>query len=231
MSYAYALWSGLLLGIWLLVFAGLRDGESRRQMLITSGLTALLGLTEPLFVPEYWDPPTLFDLAQRTGFDLESLIFAFAAGGLAGSLYERLFPVRHENVPDAERHRRRHRFHLLALLSPAVAFVGLYPIDALNPIYAAILAMLIGSVFAAWCRPDLLRQMLGGAALFGVLYYVFFLSLVLVHPAYVDRVWNLADLSGVLLIGVPLEEVLFALGLGLLWSSAYEHLHWLRAAR
>ena len=56
MSYAYALWSGLLLGIWLLVFAGLRVRESRRQMLITSGLTALLGLTEPLFVPDYWDP-------------------------------------------------------------------------------------------------------------------------------------------------------------------------------
>lgn len=42
--------------------------------------TAFFGLTEPLFVPEYWNPPTLFDLAQRTGFDLESLIFCFGIG-------------------------------------------------------------------------------------------------------------------------------------------------------
>lgn len=40
----------------------------------------LLGFTEPLFVPAYWNPPTLFDLAQRTGFDIESLIFTFAIG-------------------------------------------------------------------------------------------------------------------------------------------------------
>lgn len=49
--------------------------------------TAPFGLTEPLFVPEYWNPPTLFDLAQRTGFDLESLIFCFGIGGVSSVLY------------------------------------------------------------------------------------------------------------------------------------------------
>jgi protein-S-isoprenylcysteine O-methyltransferase Ste14 len=29
--------------------------------------TSLLGLTEPIFVPEYWNPPSLFDEAQRAG--------------------------------------------------------------------------------------------------------------------------------------------------------------------
>ncbi|MEQ9002560.1 MAG: hypothetical protein RIE74_03260, partial [Pseudomonadales bacterium] len=82
MSYAYALWSAILLVLWALVFAALRSPASRREMLVTSTLTALLGLTEPLFVPEYWNPPTLFDLAQRSGFDIESLVFAFAVGGL-----------------------------------------------------------------------------------------------------------------------------------------------------
>lgn len=32
----------------------------------TSAATALLGLTEPLFVPVYWNPPSLFELAQRS---------------------------------------------------------------------------------------------------------------------------------------------------------------------
>jgi hypothetical protein len=32
-------------------------------------------LTEPLFVPDYWNPPSLFDLARRSGFDIESVIF------------------------------------------------------------------------------------------------------------------------------------------------------------
>ncbi len=50
--------------------------------------TALLGLTEPIYVPRYWTPPSLFELAQRTGFDIESLIFAFAIRGIG------LHPVR-----------------------------------------------------------------------------------------------------------------------------------------
>jgi hypothetical protein len=47
------------------------------------------GLTEPLFVPRYWDPPSLFNLAATTGFDIESLIFCFAIGGIGAVLYDK----------------------------------------------------------------------------------------------------------------------------------------------
>lgn len=57
-------------------------------MMVVSLWTSLLGLTEPLFVPEYWAPPSLFDLASRTGFDIESFIFSFAIGGIAVVIYE-----------------------------------------------------------------------------------------------------------------------------------------------
>lgn len=50
-------------------------------MLYVSFLTSLLGLTEPIFVPKYWNPPSLFNLAQNTGFDIESLLFSFGIGG------------------------------------------------------------------------------------------------------------------------------------------------------
>ena len=56
-------------------------------MLRASLLTMPFGLTEALFVPRYWDPPSLFDLAQRTGFDIESLIFSFGIGGVGSVLY------------------------------------------------------------------------------------------------------------------------------------------------
>ena len=56
----------------------------RLPMLWASVLTAPFGLTELAFVPKYWNPPSLFDLAHRTGFDIESLIFCFAIGGILG---------------------------------------------------------------------------------------------------------------------------------------------------
>lgn len=44
--------------------------EHRGVMWRTSWATSLFGATEPIFVPEYWSPPSLFDLAQRTGLDI-----------------------------------------------------------------------------------------------------------------------------------------------------------------
>jgi hypothetical protein len=46
-----------------------------------------------LFVPGHWSPPSVFDLAHRTGFDTESLILCFAIGGLATAGYRVLEPA------------------------------------------------------------------------------------------------------------------------------------------
>ena len=117
MQYAWLIWSLMLLVIWAVVYFSLRSKESRKEMLIVSLWTSLLGLTEPFFVPEYWNPPSLFNLALRTGFDIESLLFAFGVGGLAVVIYEGIFPVKHERVSTEEKRRPRHKYHLLALLS------------------------------------------------------------------------------------------------------------------
>jgi len=75
----------IFLVIWIVLFL-IKKGV-RKEMLWASILTAPFGLTEPLFVPEYWNPPSLFNLAAKTGFDIESLIFCFAVGGIgAGAL-------------------------------------------------------------------------------------------------------------------------------------------------
>lgn len=48
--------------------------------------TAVFGLTEPIWVPESWNPPSLLELVRRTGFDMESFIFCFAIGGIGAVL-------------------------------------------------------------------------------------------------------------------------------------------------
>ena len=77
-QYIWLFWSLLLIVVWLIIYALIKNKESRREMFIVSLWTSILGLTDPIFVPEYWNPPSLFDLARRTGFDLESLIFSFS---------------------------------------------------------------------------------------------------------------------------------------------------------
>lgn len=222
--HAWLLWSLGFLVVWVGLY--LTKPARRTQMVRTSRWTLPLGLAEPIFVPEYWNPPTLFDLAQRTGFDLESLIFTFAIGGIGTVLYEAIVPVRHVAMSHAERSHPRHRFHGLALISPVLVFGVLMAGTNWNPIYAASLAMFVGAIASLLCRPDLKLKIWIGGGVFLLLYFVFFQLLDLAFPGYVERVWTLSALSGVLVWGVPLEEYLFAVTFGMMWSSVYEHVSW-----
>jgi hypothetical protein len=227
--YAYLLLSSALLVAWLVLFAVRPD--IRREMVRVSVGTMFLGLTEPIFVPEYWNPPTLGDLARRTGFDLESLLFSFAIGGIVFAAYHVLFGEAPAESMAHERGHSRHRYHVLAILFAPVGFVSLLALTPLNPIYAAALALVGGFFATLYCRPDLWLKMLASGVLFLLLYLVVFVLFDQAFPGYVAAVWNLKAVSGVLLWGVPLEELLFAFTFGLYWSSMYEHLAWRRIRR
>ena len=70
----WLMWAAAFLLTWIAVI--LTRATLRRSMVLTSAFTAPFGLTEPLFAPRYWDSPSLFDLAHRTG-----LVLALACTG------------------------------------------------------------------------------------------------------------------------------------------------------
>lgn len=226
MEYIWFIWSLISVGIWLAIYLSLDTREKKKEMLIVSLWTSLLGLTEPIFVPEYWSPPSLFDLAMKTGFDIESLVFSFAIGGIAVSLYERILPIRHVSLSAAEQRSARHGFHIWALLSAPAVFVVLLLAADLNPIYSAVVAMVTGGLATWYCRPDLKKKMFTSAFIFLALYFLYFFTLIAMSPGYVGQVWNLPAISGILILGIPLEELLFAWSFGFIWSSVYEHVAW-----
>ena len=195
-------------------------------MFAASLFTMPFGLTEVLFVPEYWSPPSLFNLALKTGFDIESLIFSFAIGGIGSVIYEMIFKSKHKRMSMRDIHTQRHKYHLLSLFSPIIAFLILFFFTNLNPIYSASISMFIGGMAAILCRPDLKKKIVYGGILFLALYFIFFISFNNIYPYAIERFWNLQALSGILILGVPLEELIFAFTFGTLWSSYYEHLKW-----
>lgn len=222
-QYVWLFWSTAFLCPWLVLYV--YWPELRAQMVRVSGLTSLLGLTEPIFVPAYWNPPTLFDLAQRTGFDLESLVFCFAIGGIATVAYNAFTGGTARAMTGAERRSAAHRFHRFALAAPFLAFPPLYFLPW-NPIYAGIVALAAGGGANVACRPDLARNTAVGGAVFALIYGAFMLLLRAWAPGYIEHVWNLPGLSGVLIAGIPLEELLFGFAFGLYWAGVYEHFVW-----
>lgn len=224
-KYVWLVWSSAFLLPWLAAYA--LFPKQRSLMLAASVLTMPLGLTEPLFIPAYWNPPSLFDLAQNTGFDIESLIFSFAIGGIGATLYNLITQREAAELPFAERAKPRHRLHALALMVPFISFPLLYLLPW-NPIYPAIVAMTLGALAALLCRPDLAGKICLGGILFVAFYTLFLLGMEWSAPGYVERVWNLPALSGLRIARLPIEELLFAVAFGAYWSSAYEHFTWRR---
>ena len=221
--YVWLIWSSAFLLPWIALYL-LNEG-SRNVMWRTSVATAFFGLTEPIFVPAYWNPPSLFELAQRTRFDIESFIFSFAIGGIGVVLYNTL--TRGHLVPLSAEERREplHRFHLAALLVPFVLFVPLYFLSW-NPIYPSLVCLVLGAIGSVICRPGLKRKTLVGGVLFLGLYTIFMLGLKWLTPGYIEQVWNLPALRGGLIYGIPLEELLFGFSFGLYWTGVYEHFTW-----
>jgi len=224
-DYVWLIWSSAFLLPWALIFIGWP--RFRETMWRASCWTALLGITEPLYVPAYWNPPSLFDLAQRTGFDVESFIFSFGMGGVGVVLYNLV--TRKDLVPvdRRERHRSTHRFHPVALYAPYVLFVPLYFLPW-NPIYPSITCLVVGAVAAVICRPDLKYKTFVGGFLFLGFYLLYMLALVWFAPGYIEQTWNLKALSGGTVYGIPTEELVFGFTFGLYWTGVYEHFSWTR---
>lgn len=224
--YVWLVWSSAFLLPWVLLYA--LFPQHRVAMWWASVFMALFGLTEPIFVPRYWNPPSLFELAQRTGFDIESIIFSFAIGGIGAVLYNSVARKRLTGIELQQRRGRRHGWHRWALAVPFASFPILYFLPW-NPVYAGIAAMVLGAIAAVLCRPDLKFNTLVGGILFLVLYTAFLLGLKWSAPGYIEQVWNLKAISGIVIYGLPLEELLFGFAFGLVWTGIYEHFTWKRS--
>lgn len=225
-QYVWMVWSCAFLVPWLLLYVVFRS--YRRAMLWAALFTAPFGLTEPLFVPEYWSPPSLFDLARRTGFDIESFIFSFGIGGVGAVLYNVATGRVARPMDHADMHSARHRYHRWAIAAPVLAFLPLYVLPW-NPIYPVIAAMSVGALANVACRPDIKFKTGVGGLLFLLYYFLFLRGLEWLSPGYIARVWNLPALSGLEVFAMPVEELLFAFAFGMYWSGVYEHFTWRHA--
>jgi uncharacterized integral membrane protein len=239
----------LLLAFWALTLGivWLRRTRSNRQEFWWGSLVcSLLGFTEPLFVPEYWDPPSVLSYRR---WDAESFLFCFAIGGISAvapewRLWRNLFqtfdrriwqmvrvilipfrrltgtdtPAIDEVILTAEELRRENAL-LIAIFLGSFGFTAH---TGLNVIYNAALASAAMGIYIAWRRPRLRWQVWSGALLFMLIYAVVLQIVGRVYPRFYAGHWNLPALSGIWLLNAPIEEYLFAATLGAFWAPLYE---------
>ena len=106
----------------------------------------------------------------------------------------------------------------------AVAFAILELWHPDKTIYNAIAALAICALVVALLRRDLILLMFTSAGVFTFLYSVLFVYLLVLYPDFVRRYYNIPNLLGIYIFGVPIEELMFAASAGAVWGVAYEYL-------
>jgi hypothetical protein len=181
-------------------------------------ISAPMALTNILFVPQYWTPPSLFDLDQKIKVGIEDFLWAAAVGGIASVVAEILLEERLSVL----RKRTRKR-HFAPFVVVVVIFIALQVWHPGKTIYNTIIAFAVGALVIAYLRSDLISTMIVGALSFTVLYFALFLIFLFLYPGFIQRYYNVPNLLGIYVAGVPIEELLFAGTGGAIWSVAYEY--------
>ena len=181
-------------------------------------ISAPLTLTSILFIPQYWLPPSLFDLDQKIKVGIEDFLWAAAVGGIASVVAEILLKDRLSRL-----RKVAHKRHFAPFVVIVVVFIALELWHKDKTIYNCIITFAIGAIVIAILRSDLIPTMLVGALNFTALYFVLFLIVLLLYPDFVNRFYNIPKLLGIYVRGVPIEELLFAGTGGAIWSVAYEY--------
>ena len=181
-------------------------------------ISAPMALTSILFIPQYWTPPSLFDLDQKIRVGIEDFLWAAAVGGIASVVAEILLKERLSAMRRAARKR-----HFAPFVVLVVVFIALELWHKDQTIYNTIVAFAVGAIVIAVLRSDLIPTMLIGALSFTALYFVLFLIVLSLYPEFVQRYYTIEHLLGIYIAGVPIEELLFAGTGGAVWSVAYEY--------
>ncbi|HEY4517187.1 MAG TPA: lycopene cyclase domain-containing protein [Candidatus Paceibacterota bacterium] len=177
-------------------------------------------------VPGYWDPGTIFNLARITGgWSIEDALYMFFTGGIAAVLYDF---VRGQKVPTVSGSLWRRR--RAATLIPAAAVLAMVLLFRVNLMWELIAFCAIGTAVVWLSRPDLITRSLIGGVCYAVLYYLLWLFFLYFSPDYLVIHHDTANVSGISVGVLPLEEILFAFTFGLMWSAIYEYAKDIRMA-
>lgn len=212
----YLLGSLFLLTVWLLIF--ISQKKLRKEMLLASILVTPAALSEVFFVPGYWLPDTI----GNPKLSVEDFIFTFAVGGIVAVVYELFMKgkVKHQRLCNCF----SGRFLQGLILGVGVIAIFLaYTLLNINFMYATYIGIIVNVILMAITRPDLVKKVLYSGLLFGLFYFLFFSIFDFFIPDFIKH-WNLNNLSGVILLGVPIEEIIWAFGIGAFLGPIYEYL-------
>lgn len=217
MSYhfAYLILNLILATIWFAFFLHRKD--LRHKMILLSLLIGFIGpLSEYWYLQDYWRPQTI----TGTMIGIEDYFFGFFIAGIGSVIYEELFGKRLSN-----RYNRKHNWALFSVFLGGlgvILFGSLFYYFKINSIYASIIGFLALAFVIIFYRRDLWIDAVVSGLLCGTVLFACYMLLLRPYPELFIRWWMMHHISGITFYKVPIEELLWAFGWGMLAGPMYE---------
>jgi len=189
-------------------------------MAITGLLFLPFFLLDKMLIPNYWQPRVIFDLYNKVGFSLESILFMFTTSGLFAVLYEFVTRKTEKQTFKVD----VSKITLFFVVYIYLTFLVLTNFGLEVHLLSSLIPFVVIIIFIASQRQDLLKPIIVSSILGLGLYFISLLVFSYFFPNFFTNTYNLENLWGIFIIGIPLEEVLWGLYYPALMACAYEYL-------
>jgi Lycopene cyclase len=211
---AYLIGALLFVPVWLALYW--RYPAGRREMLVMSGIFVVIGVPMELLIysKDWWHPETI----SGTTVGIEDVIYSIGNGGYMAALFGAVF--RGQPVPARAAPGWLARLAPLAAISllPLALFYGLGVHSFVGTTIGSLIAL--GLILAK--RRDLIHVGLVTAGIGTALAIPVYFIMEAVFPGWIAATWDLRRLSGILVAGIPLEDLVWYLYTSALWSTYYK---------
>jgi hypothetical protein len=209
-SYAYITMAMAFIVTWVVLFIFL--SRSRPAIVWTSLMLTMAGpVATHWVVPSYWRPIYLVHISYKGwDFGLEDFLITFAVAGISAGIFESI--ALRKGFTELPRVTgivllRIFAFCVLGFL----LMVLLVLVLGLTPIHALLLTVLIPSSLILYRTPKIIPLVLPVSVIFGLLFWLFYIIIMLpLFPGLIQALWNLDATFGIFLLGIPIEEMLWA---------------------
>jgi hypothetical protein len=203
--YRYAYLSGALLYLllWGLVF--LSRADLRREMVWMGALSVFYAVPHELLIwtRDWWHPQTI----TGTTVGVEDLLYAFGNGGVLAAVFALVFRLQARPAGATLSMPYLAMPYAINALLPLVLVFAL----GLHSFVASALGALLAVALILRARPDLLGAAVGSAVLGTLVSFPFYWLMRVLLPGYIASTWYLERLSGIDLLGIPVEDVVWYL--------------------
>lgn len=212
-TYVYLLGSLLFVPVWLVFFW--RLAGARREMLVMSALFVCIGVPMEalLYTRDWWHPMTV----TGTRIGVEDFIYSIGNGGYMAALYVALTRFSSQrSAPPALPLRLGPVITLVVVPLCLVYGFGVHSFVATSVGSLVALAIVLGA------RPDLTTLAAVTGVVGTILAIPVYVAMEAVFPGSIAATWDLQHLSGVLPLGIPIEDLLWYLYTCALWGTYYK---------